>query len=284
LILWLLGCTNPISNLAFYEDAAFAEALPSKERMGPPADVRIARVGTSIVLADAVAATANMGDFVETLVRSGEALRGAEPDGRGDVSRSWSAVQAAGDIGNERFVWWVRGELVRPSDAGDTTWTLELAGDEAGPWIPVGDGRHDPSGYGTAEWDIAAAAELLEPGQPANTLGILKLSYDDNAEGENVRQVAIDHRVGVDVVDSWVATSSVGLGWFGVSSLVDPPAPAVFQVFHTPDGGWAVGEVYADTGLLEQRTCWSPTGDTQYESGDIRSVATEAACSIAYPF
>lgn len=285
IVLWLVACTNPISNLAFYEDAELLAALPSAARLGPPQQVRVARVGNAMVLADAVAAAASMSDHVETLNRSGDALREAEPDGREGVSRSWSAVQAAGDIGGDRFVWWVRGDVVRPDDAGDATWNIAVAADASGPWVPVGEGRHDPSGYGGMTWDLRAMFQVLAPqitGEVSD-IGVLQVDYRD-ATDSAVREATVEHVVALDVASAWTVAGESALAWVGPTSLTDPAAQAVFTVLHADEGGWGVGEVYSPTEVVDHVTCWGPAGDILYARGIDAIGEDEGACSTPFPF
>lgn len=299
-MLWLWvaapACTNPISNLPFYEDAELVAALPSEDRFGVPRSVRLARVGTSPVLADAVAASAELQDIVETLFRSGEVLRVAEPDVRSDVGRSWDAVQAVGDLGGERFTWWVRGEVLRVAEGSDATWVIEVAPEESGPYRPVGEGRHDPGGYGDGTWDLAAIVDVLEDqsDSTAGAAGVLSFDYEDELEGsDEVRVVTLQHTLGADLLGTWTAVGDVALAWFGQSNVTDPARPAAFQVITDDNGGWGLGELYEAEDTLTLTTCWSPVGDTVYAEGtaldpelgaQVAETGTDSDCPTSYPF
>ncbi len=295
--LGLGACANPITNLPFYEDAAYVAALPSETRFGVPTQVRLARVGTSKLLADAVAASADMQDHVETVLRSGEVLRSAEPDERTDVARSWDGVQVAGDLDGERFTWWARGEVVRIQEGGDVTWAIDVAPDPDGPWSPVGSGRHDPSGYGTADWDLQTVVELLaaqaSTGAEVESVGQLALDYEDDFEGSGVRAVTIEHSDGPDLLDQWTAIGPVALAWFGPNTLSEPERAGAFQIYTDDGGGWGLGELYDDDATLDLITCWSPVGDTVYASGSLldegngavlSATGSESDCPLPYPF
>ena len=291
--IFLGACEHPITNLPFYEDAAYVAALPSEERVGVPSRVRLARVGTSTMLADAVAASAELQETVEVLLRSGEVLRSAEPDARTEVARSWEGVQAAGDLGGERLTWWVRGEVLRVSEGSDVTWTIELAADAAGPWEPVGEGRHDPSGYGTATWDRGAARAAIAAELDTERGVVLAVDYDDDTDGSGTRQVTIKHTHGPELVGQWTAVGSVSLAWFGSNALTDPVLPGAFQVLTDDNGGWGVGELYVDSSSLDIISCWSPVGDTVFAAGSaleeghgatLSATGSEADCPTPFPF
>jgi len=295
LLLVASSCANPISNLPFYEDAELVAALPSEARFEVPSNIRLARVGTSTALADAVAASADLQSVVETLFRSGEVLRAAEPDVRTDVGREWDGVQAAGDLGGDRFTWWVRGSVVRVTEGGDATWTIEAASDQGGTYRPIGQGRHDPGGYGDGSWDLEAMVQVLIEGQDieSDPVGVLSFDYEDQLEDSGVRSVTLEHTRGAEVLDTWTVVGSIALAWFAPSTLTEPALPGVFQVFHDDNGGWAIGEIYDADEALSVLTCWSPVGDTVYAEGTLfdeghgavtAAMGVEDDCSTPNPF
>ncbi len=295
LFLGAAGCANPISNLPFYEDAELVAALPSEARFEVPSNIRHARVGTSTALADAVGASADLQSVVETLLRSGEVLRSAEPGLRTDVGREWDGVQAAGDLGGERFTWWVRGSVVRVTEGGDATWTLEAASEQDGMYRPIGQGRHDPGGYGDGTWNLAAMVDVLFDGKATESdpVGVLSFDYEDQLEDSGVRLVTLAHTRGAEVMDTWTVVGSIALAWFAPSTLTEPALPGVFQVFHDDNGGWAIGELYDADEALSVLTCWSPVGDTVFAEGAVfdeghgavtAAMGEEGDCSTPYPF
>ena len=294
---WLLilggasACTNPISNQLFYDDALMVAALPSEARVGPPSQLRLARVGDADLLAAAVAEAAVVDDVTEVIARSGDLLRATEPDERTDVARVWRAQRAAGDIGSQRVSWWVRGEVLRPSDDADLTWEIEMAPDQSGPWLPVGLGAHDGDGdavgEGALQWDLGLSLEAMGL-DPSDAPGLIDIRYEIDAEGERTTEMSYDDG-GVNVAGPWTMVGDIALGWEGVVTLPDGSGGTVeaygaVAVLTTVDGGWGEGELYPGAEPLVFETCWDGNGDRVYEDGDLDPTGRVSDCALEDPF
>ncbi len=282
-----VGCGPPISNQLFYEDALMVAALPSEERVGPPSDVRLARVGDSQLLREAVEEAVSVSEITEVMARSGDALRSTDPDTRTDVARGWDAVQVAGDIDNERRSWWVTAEVLQPAEGEDLTWSMSLATDPGGPWVEVGVGGHELDGDGAILWSLGPTLEVVGL-DPTLAPGDLEITY--GLDGE-VRFAEILYVDGADTLGPWGVAGTQVLAWQGTFQLIpgaegeDPQsAYGVAQVFASPDGGWGQGELYPAGEALTFETCWGPEGDRLYEGGEVDPVGSIDACPFPNPF
>jgi hypothetical protein len=242
--------------------------------------VRLARVGDAHLLERAVFASSDLDDLLDPLIASGEALHEAKPTRSRDTLRTWSPVATAATRASGNVVWWVRGEVVRPSDQDDLTWSLEVASTRDGPWIVAATGEHDPDGSGSLSLQVTDVAETLGE---ENLLGELTVSYTDkgpdterNAEYE-VRDILASQRF-------WQVASQTTLIWNGSFAITEDGRewPGTVQVFHdTEDGGRATGLLYKEAGVpLAFQACWDSLGDTVWTTGadDIQESGSEAAC------
>jgi hypothetical protein len=278
IVLLLLACANPLSNQLFYEDALFVSALPSRERVGPPSALRVARVGDAALLADAVAVAARLGDATEGLGRTGDALRNSPASVRSSVGRAWDAAQAAGDIDGERVSWWARGEVLQPDAASDLTWVVEVATDPSGPYVPVGEGRHDRDGFGEVSWDGDAFAEVVGVSPTSDLSG----SYvDDQPDSPRTLDLSVEGAASVD--ERWVVQADGVLDWTGAVTVSPDASRGSASVDHRDSGGWGSAELFGATPQVIE-LCWGPTGDVIYQSGDLGGVGVESDCPFAYPF
>jgi len=286
-VLLSAGCANPISNQLFYDDALMVAALPSEERVGPPSEVRLARVGDSELLALAVAEAAVLDDLTEVVARSGDLLRSAQPSERTDVGRTWEAAQVAGDLAGERVSWWIRGEVLRPDEQADITWSMEIAPAADGPWVEVGVGAHEPDGDGGFTWEIGPSLEAMGR-DPAEAPGQVTATYTLEDDGET-RNLELAYDDGEVAFGPWVMVGDIALGWQGQLALTDADGQLVeafgaASVITTPDGGWGMGELYPAGETWSFTTCWDSNGDRQYEEGDLDPVADPGACTVDDPF
>jgi hypothetical protein len=262
-------------------------ALPSEERVGPPSQVRLARVGNAAVLQLAVEQAATVGDLTEVMARSGDALRAAVPDTRTEVARGWSSVQAAGDLDGRRS-WWVRGEVLQPSAGEDLTWTIELASDPDGPFTPVGLGGHEPDGDGAIVWELGPTLEVLGL-DPSLAPGTLEVAYGTDGE---LRATELTYVDGADTLGPWTLVGDQFLGWEGPMALLpdddgdgEPEVAYGAAVVYVGDeGGWGVGELYPAGTSLAFDTCWSAQGDRLYEGGEIDPLGDADTCPLPNPF
>lgn len=281
--LLLVACGSPISNQTFYDDARMVAALPGSERLGAPMAVLEAPVGDSVVLAQAVQQAATLRDLVEVMVRSGDALRAADPSTRTDVARGWDAVQAAGDLEGRR-AWWVRAEVLQPDDTAVVSWTLDLAPGPEGPWSAVAEGAHEPDGDGALIWQLGPTLEVLGL-DPADAPGELQLTYGTEGDARTVELLYVD---GEATLGPWGWLGDQVMAWQGPLALDDAPdAPTRYgaaQVFVGADGGWGHGTVYPDAQGQPFSTCWSALGDALYADGALPPAGTAAACPFPDPF
>jgi len=279
------ACTNPISNQLFYDDALMVAALPSEQRLGPPREVRLARVGDSELLAVAVAEAAVLDDVTEALARSGDVVRAAEPSERTEVGRRWDAVQAAGDLGGARVSWWVRAEVLWPDDRSALSWTIEMAEDDGGPWVEVGFGAHESDGDGELVWDLGASLEVMGL-DPSDAPGTLTGRYE--TDSDDVRTAELAYTDDTQTAGPWVLVGDVALGWQGQVTLSDADGEPItaygaVQAIATPEGGWGVAELYPTAEPLDVLTCWNDRGDRVFAEGDLGEEGSPSSCPIDNP-
>jgi hypothetical protein len=243
--------------------------------------VRLARVGDAHLLERAVVAASDLDDLLDPLVASGAALHEAQANRSRDSLRTWSPVATAVTRPSGNVVWWVRGEVVKPSNQDDLTWSLEVASTRDGPWTIAATGEHDPDGNGTVSLQVTDMADSLGEENP---LGELTMSYNDK-RGPGTERTA-EYEV-QDVLASqryWHVTSQTTIVWDGSFALTEDGRewPGTAQVFHDDkDGGRAMGLLYKEAGVpLVFEACWDSKGDNVWTTGadDIRESGSEDAC------
>ncbi len=279
----LLGaCGDPISNQVLYEDALFLGALPSPERLAPPAEIRGARVGTSAILARAVAEAAGIEGVAEVVGATGNALRDEPPDVRGQAVRRWDGVSAVVRIDGSSSELQVRGEILQPANADVLDWTIDVAPTPDGPWTRVGEGTHNADGTGSFAWEIRQHAELL--GISDEVPDRLVIDYVDPAR-DRQRELSLDDG-DVEFGGSWQVVGENFLVWFGAVELVQggDPVPGAAQVLHLPDaGGRASGGVITADGEDPFDVCWDANGnDTWLQGGGQPTVGDDATCAVSF--
>lgn len=275
------GCGDPISNQLLYEDELFLAALPSIDRLAPPADVRIARVGTSALLASAVAQAATLETLAYVVGVTGEALRGQPPDERSDAVRAWDPVSTAIrlDEDSPSVVFWVRGEVAEPAGRGDLDWTIEVAPAREGPWVVAGRGAHEGLS-GSFTWEIADHAALLAPGE--ETPDHFAIAYTDPEPGRP-RSLMVDDE-DLEFGGTWDVAGEQLLTWIGPVALTpgSAGAPGAAQILHDPElGGRGTGVVVTVDGELPFDACWDANGNDVWVSGGGAPTAGDASrCEI----
>lgn len=282
LALGLLACGNPISNQQIYADELFLTALPTTDRLGPPSEVRTARVGTSALLASAVGEAASVNGLSLLIGASGEALRGATPDERSEALRRWNKVSTAVRIDPETTAtWWVRGEVVQPVGSEGLDWTVEASADGLD-WQVVGTGLHAPEGLGTLTWEVGAHVALL--GLDDEVPETMTLDYRD-ATNKDLRELAIDDG-SLELGGTWQVLGENLLIWFGNVTLIDgdDPRPGAAQVLHLPGvGGRGSGSLVTVEGEVPFDVCWDANGNDVYvEEDGTPALGFVGNCTVSF--
>lgn len=292
LLLLLSACGDPISNQVLYEDELFLSALPSAERVAPPSEVRLARVGTSAILESAVGEAAAIEGIGTILGGAGDALRDQVPDERTDSVRRWTtpistAVKITTEQGEQTVIYLVRGDIVQPAGANVLDWTIEAAVEGTNTWIPIATGTHSRNdneiGQGELTWQIADHAAIIEAVDEVPDH--LAITYFDGSETKP-RELSIDDET-LELGGTWQVGGDNLLIWLGAMTLVTGEAPVVggVQVFHIADtGGRATGTwITATTGEEEFDICWDANGNDRYVSGvGLPTVGNDADCSFTF--
>lgn len=277
----LAACGAPLSNQVLYEDEVFLAALPSEDRLHSPSEVRLARVGDSRLLEQAVGAAAAYDELVKAIVASGEALRTTPPDERSDVLRSWKPVDVATKIDGDSYIWSVRAEVIQPSGGDDVEWTLEVSLDGDAPWTEVGRGTHDPDGAGDFTWDLAVHAGLY--GLQDEVPGVLSFDYQD-AFGELVRDVTVSEDIPVGLPLQWQLVSEEVFIWVGDLTITDDELtwPGGAQVWHQEgNGGRGFGTVITGDGEQEFEICWDWDGnDVWVDGAPLTEIGQSNDCTV----
>ena len=245
--------------------------------------MRLARVGDSDLLEQAVNAAANLDDYLAPLLAAGEAMRSEAPSDSSDVLRAWKPLSAATRIDGDAHLWWVRGEIVQAELGGDLDWQIEAASERNGDWTEVAYGDHDPNGKGNATWKVTEMASLLGL---ADDLGTLSISYDDDGtdDGSRLIEFEVDEPLGTPRL--WTVAGEVVLGWTSDLQVTDDGLtwPAAAQVFHVDgDGGRANGVFYKELDVpLSFQSCWDWQGDLLWLKGDedISGTGGPASCTV----
>lgn len=283
----LAACGAPISNAPFLEEARFLGALPSRERLGPPANVFLAPSSDSSVLSAAKQAATEYDALVTLPILIGDRLRGVVPTQRTDIRRAWDPTELLLDpsgslpVAASSLTAWIQGSVEIPS-SGDLVLELQLARDRDGPWTQVASGTYDGERAGTLSWDLAATATALEL-QPTIPLAGLEVNFDDLGQDDlGDRQLDASYGHAASIAQLWVIVSDAVLGFSGLLQVTEDGAllPGGATVVHTAYGGWGVGTVLTATGELAFETCWSEVGLTVYEDGDegVRRSGDRSAC------
>ena len=261
-----MGCGNPITNAQFYEDELFLAALPSPDRLAPPSEVRLARVGDSRLLAEAVEQSAHLETLMTLPALSGQALRETPTIERSETRRAWDPVETATIIEGDVVSWWVRGSVILPPGLNIATWTIEVSTTADGPWAPVGTGARDPSGTAEFTWDVFTHTQLLAVD---SSIGVIEVSVTD-ATDDTPREVAVEEQVQVQLPFSWHGIHEGLIIWIGDIDLVGDGVriPGAAQVHHVEDfGGYGFGTVLRETGDVPFQSCWDAQGNLLWHLG-----------------
>lgn len=292
-VLGLMACGDPISNQVLYEDELFLSALPSPDRLAPPSEIRIARVGTSAILESAVGEAASVEGIATVLGGAGDALRDQVPDERTDSVRRWTkpistAVKIDDATGQQKTVLYqVRGDIVQPAGVDVLDWTIEASPEGSDDWVTIAYGTHardpDEIGQGTLDWDLLAHVAIIEADDEVPDH--LHIEYFDGDEKEP-RELSIDDENDLELGGTWSVLGDNVITWLGGMTLVSGEAPAVggAQVFHAPDiGGRAVGARLTAYGEEPFDICWDPNGNDRYVSGvGLPTVGDEKDCAFEF--
>ncbi len=284
-LLLLAACGDPISNRDLVADGEFLGALPSEARIGTPADLVNFRLGTSTSLGDAQTAMAVLDLLTAGARASTEALIAATPTERSDVLRAWEPIPAAAEIDGDTRLWWITAELVRADADADLEWTIRAADAKDGEYALVGEGRHDPAGTGTIEWDAGALGAIV--GAPAS-YDTLSVAYDDTGADDGGRDVTIIGSRGGIPADTWALVTTAAFAWTGGFTVTDDaePAPGYALVYAIAGvGGRAEGEVTRDDATVAWEACWNAAGDEVYFAGDagVTQVGVPGNCALDAP-
>jgi hypothetical protein len=269
----LSGCGNPISNAVLYEDEAFLAALPTDARLASPTDLRVARVGDSVLLGQAVGAAATLDDFMAPLAAIGEILRKTTPDDRAEVRRAWGPTAAAVTLNGELLNWWSQAELIRPLDTTTVQWTVEIAGSADGPWVVMASGEHDADGVGNLTYEIGEFVTLLQaqvPGTEQELPDRFHLETIDAGDAR-ARELVVEEPGALALGAAWHVAAESTMAWFDDFELTEDGLawPGTGQAHHQPDvGGRAFGALFTADGELLFEVCWDANGDDTYVQGD----------------
>ena len=284
-LLLLAACGDPISNRVLAADGEFRGARPSDARLESPAALRDSRLGTSGTLGDAQAAMTLVDLLTLGARASTNALLATTPAQRSDVLRAWEPIPAAAEIGDDTLLWWITAELVRADADADLDWTIQASGTKDGEYALIGEGRHDPAGTGTIEWDVGALGALV--GVPAS-YDAITVTYDDTGAEDGGRDVTITGFRGEIPAETWALVTTAAFAWTGVFTVTDDaePAPGYALAYAIAGvGGRAAGEITRVDQTTAWEACWDPAGDEVYFAGDadVTQVGVPGNCVLDAP-
>jgi hypothetical protein len=314
MILFFLGCLDPISNRLFFEDQEFLDALPSAkdERVGDvglatnrsgddeptePGDVLEAPPGAPALLALTVESVNGVNAMVDGFLGFVDAVREIPPSSREDDARTWGPWPA-----DNAAAYDVRMVSTRQG-VGEFTWSFDTAPHGTSDWSPFFWGVHFAAGVTVREGDGDFAFD-----------GVAVDALDGSNENPFYLEAHYDHRYGNEVwLSVWPDRSlkdGVSLGEYHYAIDTDDAGTLTFDTsspefaagdkveqFHVttnwiPDAG-GNGDAVVSGGNVNDyfvdsvwwRQCWLPDGTLVYmadQYGITPPVGAPEKCPVPF--
>lgn len=265
LIVVLSGCGDPLSNSLFYEDAAFASALPSARRLAAPRVLLDSASADAALHVRAIEQAELIAAVFDALALSGETVRTTSPDERSDAYRGWDALPVVREDGVQ---WWVRAD-VRQAQGSPASWSIDYSETPDGPWGSFAVGQHESATTGVIAFTLPDGDVLRE----------FTARYGTEATGE--RNVELSLGLGPVAGDLyWKVVGDGILTWVGLFDVGGRTGlPGIATVKQTLDGGRGDGFT-VDDDPVSFSSCWDASGREVFHDEPGLSFGDEAACVL----
>ncbi len=265
ILLALVGCRHPITNVLFYEDEEFLSALPA-EQLEIADALTDAEPGASAEFEISRLSALDLENRLDPLRASFAAVRAASPTERSSESRSWNDLTAASETVDGAQLWHLRADIVKDGD--QFTWTIEAAPEAESEYGVVVSGA-STSEAGHLVWNGEVGATLLAP-----AFGDLAVDWSDTeAEFE-----ALDSESRPE--GRWQRLDAHTFTWEGPTAVNSETWPGFSQMHHESEGGWIDGIVQTGSGEQAFQACWDAGGTAIWQAGWIANSGNLEDCPV----